>query len=90
MHSIRIPIPFGAILYRVEGQALTGIRIPFVTFAYLCFFGHVLDLVMYCGPLLFLLLLRRLCRVFALRLAAKITDMNAAFHLMVFHQLKAI
>ena len=31
---VRIPIPFGAILYRVEGQVLTGIRIPFITCAY--------------------------------------------------------
>ena len=45
---------------------------------------------MYCGPLLLLLLLRRLCRLFALLLTAKITDMDAAFHLMAFHQLKTI
>ena len=35
--SIRIPIPFGAILYRVEGQVLTGIRISFITFPYCMF-----------------------------------------------------
>ena len=35
--SNRFPIPFGAILYRVEGQVLTGIRILFITFAYFMF-----------------------------------------------------
>ena len=35
--SIRIPFPFGAILYRAEGQVLTDIRIPFITFAYFMF-----------------------------------------------------